>query len=298
MDSSMKSLILFRPMLAAATLLSLIAAGAAGAARAEDAPPNPVVATVNGEEITEADLGLAVQDFRETLAQLPPDQRLDALINGIIDIRLMARAAEAAGLDKGEEAARRIAFVRDRALRAEYLRSKVFDTVTDEAIQARYDAEAAAFVPVDEIKASHILVETEDEAKAIIAELDNGGDFAAVAKAKSLDLGSGANGGDLDFFAHGRMVKSFEDAAFALDVGAYTKTPVKSDFGWHVIKVVDKRKSSPPALDQRRNEFRDAMAKELFLAAVEQLRQGATIEIVPQPAPEPAPGEAPAPPQQ
>ncbi|MCR4282310.1 MAG: peptidylprolyl isomerase [Bauldia sp.] len=294
----MKSLILFRPMLAAATLLSLIAAGAAGAARAEDAPPNPVVATVNGEEITEADLGLAVQDFRETLAQLPPDQRLDALINGIIDIRLMARAAEAAGLDKGEEAARRIAFVRDRALRAEYLRSKVFDTVTDEAIQARYDAEAAAFVPVDEIKASHILVETEDEAKAIIAELDNGGDFAVVAKAKSLDLGSGANGGDLDFFAHGRMVKSFEDAAFALDVGAYTKTPVKSDFGWHVIKVVDKRKSSPPALDQRRNELRDAMAKELFLAAVEQLRQGATIEIVPQPAPEPAPGEAPAPPQQ
>lgn len=294
----MKSLILFRPMLAAATLLSLIAAGAAGAARAEDAPPNPVVATVNGEEITEADLGLAVQDFRETLAQLPPDQRLDALINGIIDIRLMARAAEAAGLDKGEEAARRIAFVRDRALRAEYLRSKVFDTVTDEAIQARYDAEAAAFVPVDEIKASHILVETEDEAKAIIAELDNGGDFAVVAKAKSLDLGSGANGGDLDFFAHGRMVKPFEDAAFALDVGAYTKTPVKSDFGWHVIKVVDKRKSSPPALDQRRNELRDAMAKELFLAAVEQLRQGATIEIVPQPAPEPAPGEAPAPPQQ
>lgn len=294
----MKSLILFRPMLAAATLLSLIAAGAAGAARAEDAPPNPVVATVNGEEITEADLGLAVQDFRETLAQLPPDQRLDALINGIIDIRLMARAAEAAGLDKGEEAARRIAFVRDRALRAEYLRSKVFDTVTDEAIQARYDAEAAAFVPVDEIKASHILVETEDEAKAIIAELDNGGDFAVVAKAKSLDLGSGANGGDLDFFAHGRMVKSFEDAAFALDVGAYTKTPVKSDFGWHVIKVVDKRKSSPPALDQRRNELRDAMAKELFLAAVEQLRQGATIEIVPQPGPEPAPGEAPAPPQQ
>jgi peptidyl-prolyl cis-trans isomerase C len=277
----MKLMISLRFLRAAAALACAVAIP--GIAGAQDAPANPVVATVNGEAITEADLSLAVQDFRETLSQVPPEQRLNALINGIIDIKLMARAAEAAGLDKGEEAARRLAFVRERALRSEYLRSKVFDAITEDAIKARYDAEAAAFVPVEEIRASHILVQTEDEAKAIIAELDAGGDFAAIAKAKSIDLGSGANGGDLDYFQRGRMVKPFEDAAFALEVGTYTKTAVKSDFGWHIIKVVDKRQSSPPTIEQRSNALRDQIARELFLAAVDALRKDAKIEIVEQP---------------
>lgn len=289
----MNSSIDFRPTRAVAVLLVLAFFAAAGPVRAEDAPANPVVATINGEPITEADLSLAVQDFRDTLSQLPPEQRLNALVNGIIDLRLMARAAEAASLDKGEDAVRRLGYVRDRALRAEYLRSAVFNTVTDETIKARYDAEAAAFVPVDEIRASHILVQTEDEAKAIIADLDKGGDFAAIAKEKSIDLGSGANGGDLDYFTRGKMVKVFEDAAFALEVGQYTKTPVQSDFGWHIIKVVDKRMSTPPTFDQRRSALRDEFAKELFLAAVEKLRSTAKIEIVqPEPQPAPAPGGA------
>jgi peptidyl-prolyl cis-trans isomerase C len=278
-------------------LAAVVVAVLMGPAIAQDAADNPVVARVNGEAITEADLALAAQDFRETLTQLPPDQRIMGLINGIIDIRLMARAAEAAGLDDDEAAARRLGFIRDRALRAEYLKVNVFEAVTDTAIQARYDAEVAKFVPAEEVRASHILVETEDEAKALIAKLQAGEDFAQLAKDNSLDLGSGANGGDLEYFGRGRMIPPFEEAAFALEPGTFTVEPVKSEFGWHVILVVDKRMSSPPTLDQMKPELRDAVARELFLAELDKLRAAAEIEFI-----EAGPGvddgaEAPAEPQ-
>jgi peptidyl-prolyl cis-trans isomerase C len=252
---------------------------------------SPVVATVNGEPITEADLALAAQDFEQTLMQLPPEQRMAALINGIIDIRLMARAASAEGLDKQPDAARRLGFIADRALRAEYLRAHVFDSVSDEEVKALYDKQVAAFEPAEEIRASHILVETEEKAKELIAELDSGADFAELAKANSTDAGSGANGGDLDFFGRGRMVPVFEEAAFALEPGTYTKTPVQSEFGWHIILVTDKRMSSPPTLEQLTPTLREEAAKQKFIAALDRLRAEATIEIV---APE-APAEPPAP---
>jgi peptidyl-prolyl cis-trans isomerase C len=296
----------------AALLAGAIALGGVAAATAQEAAPaepsaatepagDPaanIVARVNGEEITEADLQLAAQDFRDTLAQLPPEERLLALVNGLIDIRLMARAAEAANVTEDPEAKRRVDFMNDRALRAEYLKLKVFDAVTDEAVQTLYDAEVAAFVPQEEMRASHILVATEEEAKAIIAELDGGADFAAIAKEKSLDLGSGANGGDLDYFTADRMVAPFSEAAFALEVGKYTAAPVQSDYGWHIILATDKRMSSAPTLEQRESALREQVAKDLFVAEVEKLRAGAEIEIV---APEPpaapdaaAPAEEPA----
>lgn len=274
----------FRAVLAGAALSLSLAVIAPATAQEGDR----VVARVNGEPITESDLALAAQDFRDTLAQLPPDQRVAALINGIVDIRLMARAAEAEGLDKTEEGARRLASVRDRALRTEYLRERVFDGITDEAVQALYDEQVTEFEPQEEIRASHILVESEDEAKALIAELDGGADFAELARTSSIDLGSGAAGGDLDFFGPGRMVPPFEAAAFALEVGAYTAEPVQSNFGWHVILVTDKRMSAPPTVDQLRPQLEDEVARQLFLAALDRLREGAEIEIVAPETEEPA----------
>lgn len=272
----------------------------AGAATAQDAAAeaeNPVVAIINGEEVTQIDLQLAAQDLRATLAQVPPDEQFLALVNGIIDIRLMARAAEKEGLAEDEGAARRLQFVRDRALRAEYLRAHVFDSITDEAVQAKYDAEVAAFVPEDEVKASHILVEDEQAAKDIIAELDAGGDFAAIAREKSIDVGSGANGGDLGFFVKSRMVEPFAVAAFALEPGAYTKEPVQSEFGYHIILSVDKRQTTPPTLAQRSNALREEVARDLFIAEIDKLRKDAKIELIPPPgseSAEEAPADAPA----
>jgi peptidyl-prolyl cis-trans isomerase C len=269
----------FGPIRAAAFGAAMIAFSSS-AALAQAVTADTVAATVNGKAITEGDLAIAAQNFRDELAQIPPQGRRRAVLEVLIDIELMARAAEASGLDQDEAVAHRLQMVRDRALRAEYLRAKVFEAVTDEAVQQRFDEMLADFVPGDEISASHILVASEEEANAVIADLDAGGDFAAVAKEKSLDPGSAANGGSLGFFARDQMVKPFEDAAFALEVGSYTKEPVQSDFGWHVIRLDEKRKQPPPTLADESDAIREALARELFAAEVDRVRAAATIDIV------------------
>ena len=167
---------------------------------AGDPAPDTVVAKVNGADITEADLAQAELDFRDQIAQLPEAQRRSQLIQHLIDTKLAASAAEAQGLDKLPEVARRLQTVRDRTLQLEYVRATVMTQVTDASLHKRFDELMKSFTPTDQYQAAHILVKTEDEAKAIIADLDKGGDFAAIAKEKSLDSGSAPNGGDIGFF--------------------------------------------------------------------------------------------------
>ena len=254
-----------------------------------------VVARVDGADITEADLAQAELDFRDQIAQMPADQRRSQLIQHLIDTKLSAAAAVAEGLDKDPLVQRRLQTVRERTLQLEYVRAKVLSAVTDEALHARYDEATKSFVPSDQYQASHILVKTEDEAKAIIAELDKGGDFAAIAKEKSLDPGSAAKGGDLGFFDAEQMVKPFGDAVKAMKVGTYTETPVQSQFGWHVIKLVATRKSSPPTFDSVSQQLRQQMIAELFSKAMQDLRGKAKIDIIQGPAPEAAPAAPAAP---
>ena len=171
--------------------------------------------------------------------------------------------------------------------------------VTDAEVKARYDEEVSKFGDNMEVHARHILVETEDEAKAIIAELKNGGDFAKIAGEKSKDPGSAAQGGDLGYFSRGQMVPPFEEAAFNLEVGSITETPVKSDFGFHVIKVEDKRKQAPPAFDQVQARLRDLLIREKFAATLASLKEAAKIDVLdptlkaddPAAAPAPAPAQ-------
>jgi peptidyl-prolyl cis-trans isomerase C len=253
----------------------------AAAAPATPAPapvdPNKVLATVNGQPITELDVEVAAPDMQSSLQQIPPDKQLDAILKTLVDLRLMATAAEAAGLDKQAETQHVMAYERARTLRNSYLAGKLTEQVTEDAIKARFDQEVAKFVPADQVHAEHILVASEDEAKAVIADLDKGGDFAAIAKAKSTDSGSGAAGGDLGWFGKGATVKPFEDAAFALQVGKYTETPVKTDFGWHVIKLLEKRKEPAPALADRHDEIRDTLAREVIQAEIGKLHESAKI---------------------
>jgi peptidyl-prolyl cis-trans isomerase C len=254
-------------------------AAAAPETAAAPAPvdPNMVLATVNGDPITELDVEVAAPDMQSALQQIPPDQQGSAILKTLVDLHLMAAAAEAAGLDKQPETQHVIAYDRARTLRNAYLADKLQKQVTEDAIKARFDQELAKFVPGDQIHAEHILVNTEDEAKAIIAQLDKGADFAALAKEKSTDPGSGQAGGDLGWFGKGQTVKPFEDAAFALDVGKYTETPVKSDFGWHVIKLLEKRKEPAPTLADRHDAIRDQLAHEVILAEIGSLRDKAKI---------------------
>jgi len=274
------------PALAVLGLMALaapaVAQDAAPAVAPAAAPVDPatVLATVNGQPITEADLTLAGDDFAEELAKVAPDQRRKAILDVLIDLRLMAGAAEKDGLDKSEEFQRRLALLRARALRNEFFRAKVDHAVTDEAVKKRYEAEVAKIVPEEEVHAQHILVETEDEAKAIIKELDKGGDFAKLAAEKSKDPGSAKMGGDLGFFTKGKMIKEFEEAAFALEPGKYTEKPVKTQYGFHVIKSVEKRKQPLPTFDQVKDQVRQLVLRDTFVETVSNLRKDSKVEIV------------------
>jgi len=266
-----------------------------GLAGAEEAPPTDrVVATVNGATITESDLAIAARDLANDLAKFPPEQRQQVVLDSMIELKLFEQAAEKEGLDQRDVVKKRLAFLRGQALRNEYLLDKVVKVVTDDAVKKRYDEETAKFVPGDELHLEHILVKTEDEAKAVIADLDKGGDFAAIAKEKSLDTGSGASGGDLGFVGRGVTVKPFEDAAFALEVGKYTAAPVQTQFGWHVIKLDEKRKQTAPAFEQRQGAIRQELLQDFLVNEIKELRAAAKIEVTQAPAPPPAPEAAPA----
>lgn len=266
---------LFGRAAAAVILAGAAAISVPGTVWAQD---NAVVATVNGENITEADIALAEGDLDPQFDQLPADQRRAAAVSAIIEIKLAAAASVKAGVADDPEFQRRMAFLRERALHSEFVKNQVASTVTNEAVRARYDTEIAAAPVSNEVRASHILVKTEEEAKDIIRQLGEGADFAELAKEHSSD-GSAQSGGDLGFFGPGRMVPEFEKAAFALEVGGHSQEPVQSQFGFHVIKLTDKRPQQPPAFDQVERQIRSLMLRDKYFAEIAELRKSAEIEI-------------------
>jgi len=248
-------------------------------AHAADTNPETVVATVDGQPITERDIALASSDLADQFSQVPEASRKAAILNTLIDIKSVAHQAQAAGMDKDKDFKAHMALLRDRALHNAFFQEHALKTVTDEEVKARYDKEVAASPPRQEIRARHILVKTEDEAKAVIAELDAGKDFAEVAKEKSTGP-SGAKGGDLGYFSKGQMVPEFEKAAFALKVGEYTEKPVKTQFGWHVIKKEDERVAPPPAFDKVKDQVRQVILREKYTKLLQDARKAVDIEIL------------------
>jgi len=237
-----------------------------------------VVGTMNGQPITERDLDMTFTDLQDQLGQVPAADRQAAALSALIDIRALAAKAEAGKLDETREFKDRLAFLRQRALHNAYFRAEVVEKVTDEDVRARYDKEVAATAPENEVRARHILLETEEEAKAVIAELDGGADFEALAKEKSTGP-TGPNGGDLGYFTRGRMVPEFEEAAYALDIGGYTKQPVQTQFGWHVIKLEDKRQVQPPSFAEVEGQIRAVLMRERYFELLSELREEADLEI-------------------
>jgi len=244
---------------------------------AED-KPDAVVAKVGDVEIHQSDLDLAVANLDPQLAQLPDDQKKVAALSAAIDVKLLAQDAIAEKLDQTAEFKKRMQYLADRELHNAYFKKHVVDTVTDEEVKARYDKEVAALPKQEEVHARHILVKTEDEAKDVIKQLDAGKNFADLAKEKSTDPNK-ADGGDLGYFTKGRMDKEFEVAAFALEKGTYTKTPVKTDFGYHVILVEDKRAAPPPAFDQVKDQVRQLVMRDKYLALLAAAKEKSKVEI-------------------
>src|SRR6202166_2907703 len=214
--------------------------------RAEDA--NPVLAKVNGAEIRQSDLALAEEELGPSLAQMDPSTKKENVLAFLIDMKIVAKAAEAKKIEDRDDFKARLAFTRNRLLMDNLLAVEGKAATTEDAMKKVYEEAAKQIEGEQEVHARHILVETEDEAKAIGAELKKGADFAELAKKKSKDPGA-SDGGDLGFFTKDQMVPEFSTVAFALEPGKISD-PVKSQFGWHVIKVEEKRARKERGFDQ------------------------------------------------
>lgn len=273
--------------------LLLLAASIVVASPLSAAADDPVVARVNGVEIKQSALDFAASEVGPRLANYVPADRRKVLLQYVIENELMAGAGEKDKLNEAPSFTDRVKYHQRRALRDAFFDSSIRNAVPEAEAKKVYDEKIKQIKPEQEVRARHILVETEDEAKAIIERLNKGEDFAVLAKEKSKD--SNAEGGDLGFFTRGQMLKPFEDAAFALDIGKIS-APVQTQFGWHVIKVEEKRDQPMPSFDQVKEAIITQLVQQKAQEIVTGLRDAATIEIIDpelKPSMEPAPGGTP-----
>ncbi len=257
-----------------ASILAMIAFSPANALA-----QSKVLAKVGDLEITDQELTFAEADLKEQFAQVPEDKRRSAILSALIDIKLLANKAEGEGLKETDLFKAQMNFVAARSLHNMYFQKNVVEAITDEELKARFDKETAGLPPEKEIKARHILLKTEEDAKAVIAELDAGGKFEEVAKAKSTGP-SGPAGGDLGFFGKGQMVPEFEAATFALETGKYTKVPVKTQFGFHVILKEEERDKPLPEFEAVKDQIRQLVLREKYFALVQDTKKAVPVEIL------------------
>lgn len=236
------------------------------------------VAKVNGKAILLSDLMLAEEEMGDVLAHLPEDVRFQYLLTVLIDRQILAGKAREAGLENDPAVQRRLAYFTDKALRDVYWMSLMAERASEEAVREFYRQEIMAREPEDEVRARHILVGSEEEARAVIAEAQGGKSFEEIAAERSTGP-SGERGGDLGYFVRSDMVEPFADAAFALEPGGISE-PVQTQFGWHVIKVEDRRPRPRPSFEAIEEELTMEYAQTEGRKLMEELRSEAAIEIV------------------
>src|ERR1700719_862757 len=252
-------------------LAALLAAGLP--VRAED---NPVLAKVNGVEIRQSDVALAEEELGPSLAQMDPATKDENVLAFLIDMKIVSKAAEDKKVQDGEEFKKRLAFTRSRLLMDSLLASEGKAATTDDAMKKVYEDASKQITGEQEVHARHILVETEDDAKAVKEELNKGADFAELAKKKSKDPGA-SDGGDLGFFTKDQMVPEFSAVAFSLEPGKISD-PVKTQFGWHIIKVEEKRNRKAPDFEQVKSQIETYVTRKAQSDYVAKLRETAKVE--------------------
>ena len=270
-------------------VLALVGAFAFGLVHPESSlaqtEEDPAIATVNGEVIRNSDMTMFYESLPSQYRQVPMVSLYDQLIEGLIESRLLAQAARRAGLMDDPQVKRRLAFVTTDVLQQTYLNQLLAEQITEEKLRAEYEATIGAEPGEEEVSARHILLEDEAAARAVIEALAAGGDFATLAQTRSTGP-SAPSGGDLGYFTKNQMVAPFAEAAFALNPGEYTVVPVQTQFGWHVIKVEDRRLSAPPSFEESQAEISRQMAKDYVFGLMEKLRESAEISRFDQPAEE------------
>jgi peptidyl-prolyl cis-trans isomerase C len=250
---------------------------------------DPVVAQVDGTIIRQSDVVAALENLPPQYAQVPRETLVKAVTEKLIDGTLAANRARAAGLDKDPVYLTARARAELQLLEQLFIQRLVARRVTERALRRRYQRDRKTLVREKQIRARHILLKTRQEALNIIKELQRGKDFAQLAQKYSTGP-SKTQGGDLGFFKREQMVAPFSKAAFTLPKGAYSKAPVQTKFGWHVIKVVDIKAAAPPRFEEVRAELERRMSDEVIEKEMESLRKGAKIKrFLPAAAPPPSP---------
>ena len=273
---------LFASTLAGSLAFALFAAPV----RAED----KLLAKVNGAEIHQSDVALAEEELGSSLSQMDPNTKDENVLAFLIDMKIVARAAEDKKVQDSDDFKRRMAFTRNRLLMDSLLATEGKAATTDDAMKKVYQDASKQISGEQEVHARHILVGTEEEAKQIVEELKKGADFAELAKKKSKDPGA-SDGGDLGFFTKDQMVPEFSAVAFSLEPGKISD-PVKTQFGWHIIKVEEKRNRQPPEFDQVKGQIETYVARKAQADYVAKLRETAKVERLDQPANTPAKPDA------
>lgn len=266
--------------------LSVLALGLALAAPATfaqtpasaNANSNPLIATVNNTQIHLNDLRSAAASLPPQMQQLPPDQLMPMLLNQVVDRQALLIAAKKIKLEKDPDVAARMQDAANVQLENAYVQKQVANQVTDTAVQAAYDRDYANKPGVEQVDARQILVPTQAQAEDIIKQLNKGADFATLAQKYSIDPGA-KNGGELGWFSQDEMIPVFANAAFALKPHEYTKTPVHSQFGWHVILCEGRRTAPVPPLADVQDQIREKLANQAVQNLLDQVRSQVKITI-------------------
>jgi peptidyl-prolyl cis-trans isomerase C len=276
-------------------LAGTVAAAALGLAISASAAlaQDKAIAKVDDIVITEMDLIIAAEDLASSMPQGSTDaQKRDYLVGYLVDLKLGARAAAQAKIGENPTFEKRVAYFREKLLLDDYLNIEAKKSVTPEALRKLYDESVKSMPPEEEVRARHILVPTEDEAKKAQARVKGGEDFGKVAGELSKDPGSGKEGGDLGFFTKDRMVPEFAEAAFKMQPGQVSD-PVKSQFGWHVIKVEEKRTKPAPNFEEVKDQVEQYLTRKTQSDVIMALRAKGKVERLDAPAAAPATPAAP-----
>jgi len=252
------------------------AKGAAATTKAKKAKPDPVVARVDGAVIRLSHLQAARAQLDRRLQNVPMARIYRPLLEQVIQQKLLANAGRKDNLHNDPQIKSQMVLIEDRLIQSVYMSKKIRSSITNEAVNKRYQSYLKTQKTGEEVRARHILLKTEEEANKVVAALKKGADFAKLAREKSTGP-SKVQGGDLGWFAKGEMVPEFDKVVFKLKKGEYTKKPVRTQFGWHVIKVEGKREKAPPSLESVRNQLARTMAREVFQTEVKRLKKQAKI---------------------
>ena len=268
-----------RVLAAIAVVAFTFLVGPIRAVSAEETADDKIVAKVNGKPITEGDMKYAESELGSELGNLPAEVKRRALAEYLIDNALFAEAAEAEKLGATPEFEEQMRYLRQRLLREQYFEKTLKGAIDEEEAKKIYDVRVASLKTEDEVAARHILVDSEEKAKELRAKIVGGADFGEVAKENSTDPGSKEQGGLLGYFTKGQMVPEFDAAVFKMLKGQVSE-PIKTNFGWHIIKLEDRRRKEPPSFDDVKTTIMNSLAVRKAQEKAAELREKASVDYV------------------